>query len=78
MVVQSVACVSRRFQSLIVRGKNESLYWDTCTLQDTKVQSVHVTYDKWGLMPPYPLNCFQVIYLTIPNVSRNNLEANRP
>ena len=36
-------------------------YGDTCTLSGTMVQSVHVTYDKWGVMPPCPLNCFQVI-----------------
>ena len=35
---------------------------DTCTLLGTMVQSVHVTYDKWGLTPPYPLNCFQIMY----------------
>ena len=40
---------------------------DTCTLPGTMVQFVHVTYDKWGLMPPYPLNCFQVICPTISN-----------
>ena len=34
---------------------------DTCTLPGTTVQSAYVTYDKWGLMPPYPLNCFQVM-----------------
>ena len=50
---------------------------DTCTLPGTMVQSVHVAYDKWGLMPPYPLNCIQVKQPTISNVSRNNLEANR-
>ena len=34
---------------------------DTCTLPGTMVQSVHVAFDKWGLMPPYPLKCIQVI-----------------
>ena len=29
---------------------------DTCTLPGTMIQSVLVVYDKWGLMPPYPLN----------------------
>ena len=29
---------------------------DTCTLTGTMVQSGHLTYNKWGLMPPYPLN----------------------
>ena len=42
-------------------------------VESTMVQSVHVTYGNWGLMPLCPLNCFQVMY-----VSRNNLEAIRP
>ena len=38
------------------------VFRETCTLPGPMVQSVHVAYDKWGLMPPYPLNCIQVIY----------------
>ena len=33
---------------------------DICTLPGTVVQSVHITYDKWGHMPTYPLNCIHV------------------
>ena len=31
-----------------------SVLRDTCTLPGTVIQSVHVSYDKWGHVPPYP------------------------
>ena len=37
-------------------GRYYSRFWDTCTLPGIMIQSVHVTNDKWGLMPSYPLN----------------------
>ena len=53
-------------------------YRDTCTLPGTMVQSVHEAYDKWRHKPPYHLNFIQLITATMSNVSRINLEANRP
>ena len=34
--------------------------WDTCTLSGTMVQSVHVAYNRWGLMPQYPSIVFRL------------------
>ena len=43
-------CILLGFQVLIqvLRQTRE-----TCTLQGTMVQSVHVAYDKWGLISPH-------------------------
>ena len=38
----------------------KSFSGDTCILPGTVVQSVHISYDKWGHVPPYPLNCIHV------------------
>ena len=49
-------------ESVVPSNENGKInIWDTCTLPSTMVESVHVAYDKWGLMPPYPLNYIQVI-----------------